>query len=124
MALTVAAWSSVEKPALWSARLGEPGVHRLVQHDVLEHAPLEHVEAGEQGADVAWGDALHRAAQPRLEAHALVRRQQQRVQEGLAELAVAGPRLAGPGLLEGADVDEHRPRPDELEVVGVAVLHR
>ena len=47
---------------------------------------------------------------------------EERVQEQLAELAVARPRLAAPQPLERADVDEHRLRSDELDVVGRGVL--
>ena len=62
-------------------------------------------------------------AQPRLEADVLEGLEQQRVEHGLAELAVPGPGLAGADLLEGADVDEDRPGAREGEAVGVAVLH-
>ena len=48
--------------------------------------------------------------------------QVERVEEQLAELAVAGPRLTGHESLERADVDEHRPAAVELHVVGGGVL--
>ena len=90
---------------------------------MLEHARLHLVGAGEQLGQVLGLDPLDGPAQPGLEADVLVGLEQQRVQHRLAELPVAGPRLAGADPLEGADVDEDRPGARERQVVGVAVLH-
>jgi hypothetical protein len=94
-----------------------------VEGDVLEHARAQPVGAGEQPGQLLRLDALDLAAEPGLEADVLVGLQQQRVQHRLAELPVAGPRLAGAHPLERADVDEDRAGADEGEVVGVPVLH-
>ena len=57
-----------------------------------------------------------------MEGHVLHGLQQQRVEVEHAELAVADPRLALADALERPHVDEHRPRPLELHVVGRGVL--
>ena len=93
-----------------------------VQHDVRERSPAQAVAQREQVAALLRRDPVQAAAQPRLERHVLPGLQEQRVEEEHAELAVAGPGLALAELLEGADVDEQRLRPAELDVVGRRVL--
>src|SRR6266540_3323512 len=65
-----------------------------VQEDVGQQAATEAIARGHQAAHLGRRDALERAAQPRVEAHALQRLQQQGVEVEHAELAVTGPRLA------------------------------
>ena len=73
------------------------------------------------GGDCGW-DTVDAAPQHRLEGDVAQCLEEQWVEEQLAELAIAGPRLASTQPLEGADVDEDRARADELDVVRRGVL--
>ena len=86
------------------------------------HAAAHAIAAREQPAHLAGLDPVDRAAQERPEVDAAKRLQEERVEEEGAELAVAGPGLALAQALEGADVDEDRPCPAPLDVVGRCVL--
>ena len=96
----------------------EPGM----EDDVRERPAPQPVAEREDVAELLRSDPVDRAAQPRLERHALPRLEQERVEEEHAELPVAGPGLALSKLLEAADVDEHRLRALELDVVWARVL--
>src|SRR5436190_9728993 len=94
----------------------------LVEDDVRERAAAKQIARGQEPARLVRRDPLQAAPEPRLERHLFPGLQQQRVEEEHAELAVAGPGLALAELLEGADIDEQRLRPAELDVVGRRVL--
>jgi hypothetical protein len=93
-----------------------------VQDDVREDAAAKAVAEREKPAALVRLHSLERAAQPGLERHAAVRLQEERIEVERAELPVAGPRLSRPEPLEGAHVDEDRPRPAPLDVVRRRVL--
>ena len=95
-----------------------------LQVDVGQHAGAQAVASGEQGPALRRGDAVEAAPQPGMERNVPVGLEQERVEERLAELAVAGPRGARLVGGERADVDERRPRPDPLHVEGGGVLER
>ena len=69
-----------------------------VQPDVGEHALAEAAATADDRGGDAGGDPVEAAAQQRLERHVAQRLDVQRVEEQLAELAVAGPRLAAAQL--------------------------
>ena len=102
--------------------VGVLGLQPGVQDDVGEDAAAEAVAQREQVAQLARLDAVQAAPQPGLVGDPAEGAQHERVEVEHAELAVADPRLAGPQRLEGADVDERRPRAAELHVVGRGVL--
>ena len=102
--------------------IGVAGLELRVQDDVREDAAPEAVAEAEEPAHLVRLDSLERAAEPRLEGHALVGLEHQRVEHERAELPVAGPRLALAQALEGADVDEDRLSTPPLHVVRGGVL--
>ncbi len=93
-----------------------------VQDDVREDAAAEAVAEAEERPHLGRLDPLERAAEPRLEGHALVGLEQKWVEDERAELAVARPRLAFTQPLEGADIDEDRLRASPLHVVRGGIL--
>ncbi len=97
--------------------VGVPALGPGVQLDVGEHALLKPARAAQQLGRGRRRDAVDAPPQQRLEGTSREGLDEQRVEEQLAELAVAGPRLAGAEPLERADVDEDRLGADELDVV-------
>ena len=102
--------------------VGVPALGPGVQLDVGEHALLQAAAAPQQVGGGGRGDPVDAAAQQRLERDVADGLDQERVEEQLAELAVARPRLAGPEPFERPDVDEHRLGAGELDVVRRGVL--
>ena len=91
-------------------RLGagrDPGLHHRLEVDVAEDALADEAATAEQPPHLVRLEALEVAEQEALERHVQVGLQEQGIEEGLAELAVAGPRGPGCQPLEGPDVDEH-----------------
>ena len=105
------------------ARRRVVGLLRLrLQIDVCEDAAA-HVIARAQQIQADLGvHAVDVAAHPRLERHVAVGLHEERVEEHLAELPVADPRLALGALVERRHVDENRRRAFPLQVVGRGVL--
>ena len=87
-----------------------------------EHAAAQVVARAQQIQAHLGVHAVDVAAHPRLKRHVAVRLHEKRVEEHLAELPVAHPRLALGALVERRHVDEHRRRAFPLEVVGGRVL--
>src|SRR6266508_3322597 len=93
-----------------------------VQRDMGRDATPEEVTAREESPALAGRDAFDSPTEPRLERHALVGLEEERVEEEHAELPVAEPRLSRAEPFEGADVDEHGLRAAPLNVVRSRVL--
>ncbi len=93
-----------------------------VEPNVREHALAQAPSPADDRRGDAGGDPVEVAAQQRLERHVADCLDVQRVEEQLAELPVAGPRLALAEPFERADVDEHRLAAGELDVVRAGVL--
>src|SRR6266540_2392940 len=93
-----------------------------VQRDMGRDATPEEVTAREEPPALAGRDAFDSPTEPRLERHALVGLEEERVEEEHAELPVAEPRLSRAEPFEGADVDEHGLRAAPLNVVRSRVL--
>ena len=102
--------------------VGVPPFGAGVQPNVGEHALAEAPRFADDRRRDAGGDAVDVAAEQRLEGHVTYRLDVERIEEELAELPIARPRLTSAHLLERADVDEHRLAADELHVVGAGVL--
>jgi hypothetical protein len=89
--------------------------------DVREE-PRPEARPGRQHASAqVERDAVDEVAQEQLKADVAVRRQRQRNEEVLAELAVRDPRLRGIPLVEGKAVDQDGAAAVELDVVRACV---
>ena len=84
--------------------------------------PVPPLPEGKEPGHLGRGEALEVSAQPRLKRDTDPGSEEQRKQELAGELSVADPRLTWAVGLERADVDEHRPAVDELDVVRGGVL--
>ena len=102
-----------------------PLVARLrlrLQDDVREDAGPQPVAQRQAAAALLGRDPFQAAAQPRMERHVAIGLEEQRIEEGLAELPVPGPRIAGRIGGERSDVDERGTRADPLHVERRGVL--
>ena len=90
---------------------------------MTKDALTEAAEAREELPHVVGLEAVEVAPQEFLEGDVEVRLEEQRIEEGLAELPVAHPWPSRPETLERPDVDEHGRGAAPLHVEGVAVLH-
>ena len=90
--------------------VGVPPLEPGMEDDVRQDTATEAVAEAHERAHLRRLDPLQRAAEPRLERHALVGLEHERIEDERAELAIAGPRLAFAQPLERADVDEDRLR--------------
>ena len=97
-------------------------LQRVLRDDVHEDAGPRQIARREQRPQRMRGNPIDIAAQPRSEIDALVGLHHQGIEEQLAELPVADPRLPPAQQLEGRDVDEDRLRAAPLDVVGGGVL--
>ena len=104
--------------------VGVAGLGAGVEAHVGEQVAPEALPSLEGVGRMGGGDPVQRAPEPGLERDVGDRLQVEGVEEQLAELAVARPRLTGHQSLERPEVDEHRPRAVELDVVRRGVLRQ
>ena len=101
---------------------GIAALQRVLRHHMQEHARPDEVSRGDQPTQGRGRDAVDLAAQPGAKVDALIGLQEQGVEEQLAELPVADPRLAVGRRLERWNIDEDRLGPPPLDIVGGGVL--
>ena len=122
--------SAAPKPAARSSARTFPfrsfvAVLRLrLQVDVRQHAGAQAVAGRQQRAALGGRHSVQAPAQPRMERRVAVGLEKERIQKGLAELAVSGPRVAGLVGGERAEVDERRADAVPLDVERGGVLQR
>ena len=93
-----------------------------LEPDVREDSGAEQIPGGEYVPALSRRDSVETPPEPVLERQVSIRLQHQRVQVEAAELPVSGPGSARRQRFKGGNVDEDRPAPVPLNVVGGGVL--